>query len=130
MGERSKNIGKMWTSHSSVIGHTGLGHRFLGIAAKSPHSSLLVPSALKPCQMLPLHIEAQELRKVVQGLIHLHITCIHFLSGISSLITSFCSLPSPPGWGEGFFSNLGKILLAIILVVFLLGSQKNGLIFL
>ena len=52
--------------------------------------------------MLPLHVKAQELRKAVQGLIHLNTTCIHFLTGISALITSFPPLHSPLGWGWTF----------------------------
>ena len=65
--------------------------------------------------MLPLYAKAQELCKVAQGLIHLSMTCMHFLPGISALITSFPSLLST-GLGEGLLSNLGKILLPVILV--------------
>ena len=65
--------------------------------------------------MLPLYAKAQELCKVAQGLIHLSMTNMHFLPGISALITSFPSLLST-GLGEGLLSNLGKILLPVILV--------------
>lgn len=58
--------------------------------------------------MLPFHVEVQELHNVVQGLIHLHTTCIHFPSGISLLITSFPSLPSLPSWGRVFSLILEK----------------------